>query len=404
MGKSLDVLHLLDKVEVTQKPGTEHLDMIGAADETELPKSVAAILSKEIDFYTGTLFPVVKSVVETVELEFKRSNTSKPYIPSVDIFTYHKDIIGVTVDSVDVNFDKILMLKLDTSIEYDLSQYVNTLIAGPNGKRFRMYKMSDYNKVFETLFTQKATENTRVRALTYEDTILAYHLLSAIIKGEPLPNIRVSDIEVYNAGLQELLKHVANSVRMITRIATMAESEDRIVIATSTDKSKILISGKLQQIYYNNGGTVEAMFGAALSGKFTYARIIELKHDLEAIWEKHVTNKEIARAPIVKDLMVQTYVNALKSTDFGKHAVSVNIREITNRLSKLDKDSLFDVVSIVEHIMLEHVYCKTNAKMFVKEYKYFKKQGLDVRGATLGAAMRVITEFYLSTVDISTRD
>lgn len=406
MGNIINTLiDLKGSATVTRTSPIHGLNLGSPERARALSDRVAIILSKEARFYKDKLFPVMKEAMSTVQTSIEVELNKQNYMPITKVFTkpaFASRFLGeftpkrVTLrdtniifpDTIEPHLDDLLISGSDVDPDdKEVKEFLKLKSVKEINKAYIRY-IVNYRKPIRTTFRDFGD---------IDEVFISIALLHLIRRGD---GIGKGNLEDYRYLLDMHLINLKAFAALTTQTFIIREKQDALILHKSSKASPQLITLSERGVtnFYNNGGEVETIFGAALFIRefITVKSAMEETVEIKRNWDKFVIKEETILDG-KKRLILEEVYKKLKPIFSSTDRLLIHDYDSALKLF-LDSKSIGQLMesdSAIEEFALDVVYRDTNARLFIDKYKTSLKTSGISQETALTLSLATLTIKYL---------
>ena len=403
MGNMLRALSGINKTTEVTVESPLHGMVVGSTfKQDKIVKDITSVLGKEIRFYKNKLFPLVRDNVASIKRGIDTALKNESYTPVLKTFNIPKFIssdLNATLLMPKIDSKRAIKVYLPSTIEVDT---LVTMLDVSIEKEKNMLefisgiKSSVINKAYRHYIVD-TTFDVHSLFRSYGDIEEIYMAYVIIYLMKRAPALGKGDLNDYSYYMDVKRIMLFNHLINVTTSFIALEKKGTIILSKSSDRSSATVSSKNMNIYYQNGGVIEVLFGAIrdLRYKMSVEEITTNSERYLAKWKEFSMEEEVRMDSLRKDIAIKAYQESamLGHGEISDKGVSIIDLTFTDFLRKRSVVKLYDVVDTMEEFVFDILLKDTNAKFFVETLKFYMEQTKDMEVAVSLTTSRFVLRY-----------
>jgi len=208
---------------------------------------------------------------------------------------------------------------------------------------------------------------------------------------------RMEDYRTVVATLRNNFNYYANKV--VTAITRAVEANDLVF---RHGDSYVTCYAPVLDSYYEQGGTIEALYGFHLSGAKTISlqAILDKKDLFSRQYEGEYKRLMLSKKSIARDTYIREYTEFVASYVRANELSGNLINTINTHLSTLSDLELSNVKERVEEIVVDYFYPESGARRFINSVNFFKKDMRQIEEVIGLAVMDLAVDYVVDNIHV----
>jgi len=358
------------------------------------------LLSSLVKFYKGKIFPLIRDSIKSVGDDAKEDIS--------EAMTYGVSIRSLFLDGEIASGLRDIIVPRSASPVGKLNVSIGSGSTGRNDDSFTASVFGSLNqdrknKAIDTINKVIGGD------IDIDNIIVGGHgntMFSDIvaiinyIKIEEAPEGTMGRMEDYRtvvATLRNNFNYYANKISIAT---TRAVETNNLVF--SHGKEYVTCYAPVLDAFYEQGGTIETLYGFHLSGAKTISlqAILNKKGLFSRQYEGEYKRLMLSKKSIARDTYIREY-NKFVAIYVRENELSANlINTINTYLSTLSDLELSNVKDRVEEIVVDYFYPESGARRFINSVNFFKKDVKQIEEVIGLAVMDLAVDYVIDNVHV----
>ena len=410
MGKLLESVKTFKGKRLTIKPLSPMHGYIFKEPTKYFIETVTTVMRREIDFYKNRVLPTIDTSISAIQRDIEIQMNSIEYLPEIENLEIPQFIREKLEFEYKPAIDESRELNIGFSQSVNWSDIISSLDESPIKEYLSNRKESEIQKAY----IQYVTTGRLKAPKEYHDyqsyrglviAVALFTLLNKDIKfGEP-----IGKLQDYRYYISNKLLQLRELVNRVTKKHIQSEKSgylilNKIVNRVTKEVKTILVSNKHLLQFYNNGGEIETLFGAAykLPSMVKLVDLLENGEEYTSLWSSKVITFEEKKSTSLREVCRLIYRNKLPDlTRDLKESRAIDVERFLREYSPRD---ITEVSEFVPAYILEYLLKDSNASLFVKHFHYYLRNIKDRKAAAKMATTRLLVDYLMQGIDVVDRD
>jgi len=355
------------------------------------------LLSSLIKFYKGTVFPLIRDGIQKI------SDKAKDDI--AELLSYDVKVNSLFIDGNLVSALEDMVIprgaypigRLNVSIGYDIENTIDSIVESAycdiSGER-RTTAIDTINEVIAGKIDINEIIKGKRGNTTFSDMTVIVNYISLDAAPEGTLG-RMSDYRTVLAALRNNLNYYADK---IVKAITRAVENNELIF--DRDVSGITCYAPVLDAFYEQGGTIEMLYGFHLTGNkaITLQAILAKDKELTGRYEVEYKRLMLSKKALTRETYIREY-NEFAAKYIRENGLSTHmIQEINTRLIGMNDLKLSNVKERVEEIVVDYFHKESGARRFIDSVNFFKKDVKDINEVIGLAVMDMAIDYVVDNL------